>query len=228
MSELFSSLFTKEQPWANRSRCSFKKKDCEPIVLVALKKRATSVIHLWFKQIAFKKWAICTRLYFSYVSWQFFSAFPLFMPKSESLLSLFAQPLFFKEQQECFALIALYKGVTISNLLPSIITNERPWVISYFSWENRSIAHKKQAIGLKNWRAKFQPWPKPESPKIWTPKAEVYKNLETQFQSHQKLIHTKQELPKGRTPKARVAKNVGHLKPESPSISTPKARVTKN
>ena len=72
-----------------------------------------------------------------------FTAFPFFMPKSESLLSLFAPliflkswrsdlllslfalSLFFKEQQERFAIIALYKKATVSESLPSLITKEQ-------------------------------------------------------------------------------------------------------
>ena len=41
--------------------------------------------------------------------WQFFTAFPLFMLNSKSLLLLSAQSFFFIERRERFAIIALYK-----------------------------------------------------------------------------------------------------------------------
>ena len=39
----------------------------------------------------------------------FFTAFPPLMPKSKSLLSLFALSRFFKERREWFALVTLFK-----------------------------------------------------------------------------------------------------------------------
>ena len=56
-------------------------------------------------------------LIFLYVSDSFSLFFPFFMPKSESHQLLFAQLLFLKEQQEGFALVALYKRATVSKLL---------------------------------------------------------------------------------------------------------------
>ena len=66
----------------------------------------------------------------------FLTVFPLFMPKSKSLWSLFSQLLFsqslfsqslyFKEQHEQFDHIELYKRVTVSDSLWSLITKERP------------------------------------------------------------------------------------------------------
>ena len=52
---------------------------------------------------------------------QFFTAFPHLMPKSKSLLLLFTQSLFFKEQLEQFALIVIYKRAAVSKLLMSLI-----------------------------------------------------------------------------------------------------------
>ena len=46
-----------------------------------------------------------------------FTAFTLFMPKSESLPSLFTPSLFFKEGRQRFTLIALYKRATLSESL---------------------------------------------------------------------------------------------------------------
>ena len=42
------------------------------------------------------------------------------MPKSESILTLFAQLLFFKERREQIAPVTFYKRVTLSEWLPSI------------------------------------------------------------------------------------------------------------
>ena len=65
-------------------------------------------------------------LYFSFV---FLTAFLLFMPKSESLPSLFAPSIFFKEPQEPFALVTLHKRATIRELLLSLFTKEQPRAI---------------------------------------------------------------------------------------------------
>ena len=52
--------------------------------------------------------------------------FPFFILKSESLALLFAQSLFFKKSDhERIAPVAHYKRATISNSLPSLMTNER-------------------------------------------------------------------------------------------------------
>ena len=55
--------------------------------------------------------------------------FPLFMPKSESLPSLFRPS------------------------LPLLFTKEQPWTICSFSW-----AHKKEWFAQKNWWPNSQPW----------------------------------------------------------------------
>ena len=59
--------------------------------------------------------------------WQFFTAFPLFMPKSKSLMLLF-----FKEQREHFAHSSLYKRATVSDSLRSLMTKERLWAFHSF------------------------------------------------------------------------------------------------
>ena len=125
MCNLLLSLFTKEQPWANCSCCSVK--------------RATWVIRPCFKRIAFKNERFAQKNLFFFIFFlQFFTAFPLFMPKSESLPSLFAQSLFFKELQERFALVTLYKRATMRESLPTLFTKERPWAIGSFrSWQKR-------------------------------------------------------------------------------------------
>ena len=66
----------KERPWANRSRGSLKKSDMSD----------------YLKKIR------CFHLVF-----QFSTAFPIFMPKSKSLPSLFAPLLLLKERRERFA-----------------------------------------------------------------------------------------------------------------------------
>ena len=131
MSDSLWSLFEKEQPWVNSSCRSLKKSDHERIALLALYKRAT---------VSKLLSSYCT--YYSYVFDSFsLHASPLFKPKSESLKLLFAPPVILKEQQEQFALVTLYKRVTMIALvapykratlyksLPSLISKEQPWAI---------------------------------------------------------------------------------------------------
>ena len=56
-----------------------------------------------------------------------FTAFPLLIPKSESLLSLFSPSLFCKERLERFAHIALYKKATMSELLFPSFAHKKRW-----------------------------------------------------------------------------------------------------
>ena len=74
-----------------------------------------------------------------------------FMPKSISLLSLFAQLLFFKEQWEWLFLVTLYKRTTLSESLPSLS-------LLFKKSKHERFAHKKWAIGLKHRWANSQPW----------------------------------------------------------------------
>ena len=74
---------------------------------------------------------------------QFFTVFPLFMPKSESLQLLFAQSLFFKDQREWFTSVAIYKRATVSN--------------SLFFMSESLFCSQKRANRSKNRRAKSQP-----------------------------------------------------------------------
>ena len=136
-------LFTKEWPWAI---CSLQKRD--------------KGLRSWFEQIAHQKRAIRSKYsYFSYV----FDSFPPFLyPKTK--LSLFAHLVFFKEQLERFAPVALYKRATLAihsitqdkratlnNLLRSLMTKERWEHLLFFtseSWitllltQNERIAQK--------------------------------------------------------------------------------------
>ena len=58
------------------------------------------------------------------------------MPKSESLPSLFAHLLFFKERLERYAPVALYKRTTMNDLHMLLMTKERLWAIrSGRSWQ---------------------------------------------------------------------------------------------
>ena len=61
--------------------------------------------------------------------WQFFTAFPFFIPKSKSLSLLFTQLLFFKERQEWFT---LFKRVTVSESLLLLCTKERQEWFAFF------------------------------------------------------------------------------------------------
>ena len=82
----------------------------------------------------------------------FFIAFQLFKPKSESLPSLFHLSLFFKEWQEGFTCVALYKIATLSESLPLLFAKEQQWADRYFPLSLR----KKQAIRSKKLRADSQ------------------------------------------------------------------------
>ena len=165
------SLFTKEWPWA--------------IALVALYKRATWVN--WSRRFLKnsnvrnslvmganclqKTSASLKKIIFFHM---FLTVFPLFMPKSELLPSLFTHLLFFKERIERFDPITLYKIVMVSNLLRLFMTKERLRAIcSGRSWQKsdgsdslffaielifHSFAHKKRVNRSQNWRADSQPW----------------------------------------------------------------------
>ena len=118
-----------------------------------------SVIRWWCGRIALIKRAICSKR-----THMFFTVLPPFLfQKSVSLLSLFAQLLFFKDRWDRFTLAAVYKRVTVSESLPPLFTKELPWAnCSHhslkksdgsnslcFSRANRSFNHKKRAIRLK-------------------------------------------------------------------------------
>ena len=64
---------------------------------------------------------------------------PLIMPACEALPLLFAHSLFFKEQLEWFAPVALYKRATVSASLRSL-TKER--------WEGFALFHERIALLL--------------------------------------------------------------------------------
>ena len=80
------------------------------------------------------------KIVFLYVFGSFCYTFSLFMPKSESLPSIFTRSLFFKELLERLAPVALCKRVTVSNWLRSLMTK---------AWRERftQVAHDKRATG---------------------------------------------------------------------------------
>ena len=126
MSKSISSFFIKE--WQKR------------IAFVALYQRVTWV--MWFTLFFESTWHFRSFLsqktsnlqqnFFCFS--QFFYSFSLLflflcLINSKSLLSLLALLLFFKEQHDRFAPVALYNRVTESDSLPSLFTTEQLWVI---------------------------------------------------------------------------------------------------
>ena len=80
--------------------------------------------------------------------------FPSLMSKSESLPSLFAQLLFFKEWREQIAPVALYKRATISDSLPLLFSKERLAGFTLFhEWIAFSLFHSQKT---RNWLEKMK------------------------------------------------------------------------
>ena len=122
MSGSISSLFKKERPWGNRSCRSLQKSNREQIALDFFKKERRQ----WFacdssESLSKTSDSLEKKLFFE-CFWQFS---PFVCQKSESFPLLFAQPLFFKEGRDRFALVALYKRDTMSKLIPWIFKTER-------------------------------------------------------------------------------------------------------
>ena len=132
------------------------KRNCEQIALLAFNKRMKRV-HSLKKNDKSKEWHEWSArfmrakhtdalslskkehftqkiLLFSLCFWHFFTAFPLFVPKSESLPSLFDPLSFFEEWMEQFTHSCSWKRV------------------------NGSFTHKNWVIHSKNQRANSQPW----------------------------------------------------------------------
>ena len=76
----------------------------------------------------------------------FLTVFPLFIPKSEALPSLFAHLLFFKEPLEKFASVALYKRVNVSDLFRSLMTKSDRSAALFLTSKSlfRFFDHKKE------------------------------------------------------------------------------------
>ena len=122
MSGSISSLFKKERLWGNRSCRSLQKSNRERIALDFFKKERRQ----WFacdssESLSKTSDSLEKKLFFE-CFWQFS---PFVCQKSESFPLLFAQPLFFNEGRDRFALVALYKRDTMSKLIPSIFKTER-------------------------------------------------------------------------------------------------------
>ena len=131
MSNSLSLLFKKERSWANRSCCSLLKSDMIELL--------SDMIKSLSKNERFA-WKIC-------IFCMFLTVFPLFMPKSEALLLLFAHLLFFKELpwaiRSCHSLQKSERAIRSKKM--KLIT------ISLFR------SHKKLATCSKNQRANSQP-----------------------------------------------------------------------
>ena len=117
-----------------------------------------------------QKWAIHLKKFVFFVCYCKFS--PFFMPKTESLMSLFTHSLCFKEQFERFAPVALLKEhpeqfaqviynkrASLSDLLTLLFKKDRKFDLLKKTSEShfQSFAHKKQAIRWKNLWANSQP-----------------------------------------------------------------------
>ena len=134
MSESLSLLFTKEWLWANRSSRSLQKSASEQIALKFFQKKSYISDSLVIR-------ANCSWKTVFFVC--FLQFFPLFMPKSESLLALFLErwEQFFKERpwanrSRC----SLRKSATMSNFLSTLMTKEQR--------ERFALFHKRIALSL--------------------------------------------------------------------------------
>ena len=126
MSDSLTWLFTKEWLWAFHSCHSLQKSDVSDSLSLLFRKErcewfARDLSGLLAKNERFtqKMCILC----------MFLTVFPLFMPQSESLLSLFTHFLFFKERLERFSPVSFYKRVTMSDSLWLLMKKERQWAI---------------------------------------------------------------------------------------------------
>ena len=133
MSKLLSSLLTKEQLWAIHLCRSWQKSNCVQIALDFFKKRATSVIHSWYKWIAFKKGAILLKINIFLICFDSFSMFSPFFCPIANLSRRFTLS---------GSLVTFQKRVTVSKLPPLLFTKKLPWAVRSFSQMNRSLAKK--------------------------------------------------------------------------------------
>ena len=166
-------IFKNEWLWMICSYRSFKIK-CEQIPLIALYKRAPmskKERRQWFtpdmSESLSKKWEICSK---QHIFSLFLTVFPPFYAKKVNRSCRFS--LFFKDWQDQFALLALYKRGTVSKPFLLIFKKEQPWAnlshqslkksdrmigffprsnFFFFFFSNWSFAHsitKKRAIRL--------------------------------------------------------------------------------
>ena len=163
MSDLLTSLFTKEQPWANLSRHSLQKSSVSESLLSLFKKEQCE----WFdsdssKSLAKNKWF--ARKFVFFICFDNFS--PFLCPRA-NLSSLFAHLLFLKSclndllpslsqrlwatcsdcswhksNSERFAQVPHDIRVTVSDSLRSLMTKERPEQFPLSLTKNKQIAGK--------------------------------------------------------------------------------------
>ena len=139
VSKSLSLDFTKEWLWANRCSRSLQKSDTSELLL---KKESRE----WFDLLLSK-----TERSLQKIScfWEFFTAFPLFMPMSELLPLLFAPSLSFKEQLDRFTLVTLYKRATVNY---SLFFKSKS-LFRFFAHKKRTIARKAKSefptLGLR-------------------------------------------------------------------------------
>ena len=131
MNDLLLSLFLKKM-WANPSHRSLQKSAHE-------QKRATSVIHSWYERIALKKMRDLLKTTFFLF---FFTVFPPFYAKKVNRSCRFS--LFFKDWQDQFALLALYKRGTVSEPFLLIFKKEQPWA----NLSHQSLKKSDRMIGF--------------------------------------------------------------------------------
>ena len=143
-----------------RSGCSWQKSDCERINLDFFTKEGIRDL-LMIRANHSKK------TYFFYVFDSYSQFFPLFCPSAHPFHHSLLSRCFLKSDRSNL----LFKKSNHERIVMSLFTKERPWgirsghswqksngAICSFSWANRSLAHKKRAIWLKNQWANFQPW----------------------------------------------------------------------
>ena len=143
----------------------------EQIILVALYKRATMSESLWLLcKKEGHKWFDWKKLYlYLYYIFHFFS------PRANGSIHSMLSRSFKKSKGSNLLLLLFSKEWPWANRsccslqknncewFASIAHDKRAmWVICSFSWANRSCAHKKWAICLKNWWGNSQPWLKYE------------------------------------------------------------------
>ena len=111
------------------------------------------VIPSRFKQIACKKRANRSKCFFFVCFWQFF---PFYAQEQIASVALCSFTLF-KERLEQFAPISLYKRVTMSHLLRSLMTKEQRERFALFHEQITLLLTKKRANRSKNQWANSQP-----------------------------------------------------------------------
>ena len=127
-----NSLF---RPLIFRSCRSLKKSDCERIAYDFFKKRATSGICSWFEWFTLKneRFAQKKTIFHMFLT----VSLPLYVKRANCSCRA---SLFFKDRRDRFAFVALYKRVTVSELISSVFKQER-WerLIFFHNWIDLSL-----------------------------------------------------------------------------------------